>query len=70
MKNVDFGDPYKFNPKEGPGPGEYEGLDSQTKPKVKYAVIKDDTSPFRRPAEKTPDPGTYDGHLKAFGDGL
>jgi hypothetical protein len=70
LKNVDFGEPYKFKPKEGPAPGQYNGLDSQTKPKVKHALIKEDTSPFRRPAEKTPDPGTYDGHLTGFGDGL
>jgi hypothetical protein len=70
MQNVDFGEPYKFVPKEGPGPGEYEGQDKHTKPKVQFAVIKEDTSPYRRPADKTPEPGQYDNHLTQFGSDL
>jgi hypothetical protein len=33
-------------------------------------LIREDVSPYRRPQETTPDPGTYDGHLTGFGSGL
>jgi hypothetical protein len=65
-----MGSKYKFVPKEGPGPGQYSGKDSSTKPRVQTVLIKEDVSPYRRPQEVTPDPGTYDGHLTEFGAGL
>ena len=64
---VNFGEKYKFVPKEGPAPGEYNVADSQTKPKTRFATIKEDVSPYRRPKEVSPDPGQYDAHLTAFG---
>lgn len=64
-----FGDKYKFKPKEGPPPGHYDidsGLNaSQTKSRA--AHINEETHPYRRPQEQSPDPGFYDRHLKALG---
>jgi hypothetical protein len=33
-------------------------------------VIIEETNPYRRRREVSPDPGSYDGHLTMFGDGL
>jgi hypothetical protein len=33
-------------------------------------VIKEDTSPYRRPVEPNPDAGQYDNHLTPFGSDL
>jgi hypothetical protein len=65
-----MGSKYKFVPKEGPPPGYYENSSNVIKSKIPAAHIRTETSPYRRPEEITPDPGTYDGHLKTFGDGL
>lgn len=62
-----MGSKYKFVPKEGPPPGLYDATDSLTKPKSQSVLIKEDTHPYRRPQEQSPDPGLYDGHLKPFG---
>lgn len=70
LNNVNFGDKYKFVPKEGPAPGQYESKADLTKPRVPAAVIKEETSPYRRPADKSPEPGQYDNHLTPFGSGL
>jgi hypothetical protein len=70
LKNVNFGEPYKFVPKEGPAPGQYSANESAVKPRIQSALIREDVSPFRRPVEVTPDAGSYDGHLKPFGSGL
>jgi len=70
LKNIDFGDPYKFVPKEGPAPGQYEQSSDYIKPRVPAALIREDVNPERRPQEVTPDGGAYDGHLTAFGSGL
>lgn len=77
---VNFGSKYKFVPKEGPAPGQYDadkGI-KLTKPKEYEAFISD--SEYRKegvlldgskPAvEAGNDPGNYDGHLTAFGSGL
>ena len=39
LPKVNFGDKYKFIPKEGPSPGTYDPSDSQVKPKKVYATI-------------------------------
>jgi hypothetical protein len=65
-----MGSKYKFVPKEGPPPGLYENFSDAVKPKAFAAHIREETSPYRRPIEILPDPGTYDGHLTAFGDNL
>jgi hypothetical protein len=70
LKKVDMGSKYKFVPKEGPGPGTYSANESAVKSRVRSALIREDVSPYRRPQDTTPDPGTYDGHLTSFGSGL
>ena len=37
--------------------------------KTRSALIREEVSPYRRPAEKTPEPGSYDKHLIPFGKG-
>ena len=67
-----MGGKYKQEVNDNPPPGLYDvdrGL-SQTKFRNRTAVIKKDTSPYRRPKERNPDPGQYDSHLKPFGSGL
>lgn len=39
LNSVNFGRPYEFKPKEGPGPGEFEVDSSLTKSKVRIAHI-------------------------------
>ena len=55
LNNVNFGEPYKFIPKEGPAPGQYQdGVDSaqaHVKPKIYETTIMEDTNSFRRPKE-------------------
>ena len=34
---------------------------------MRSATIREAVSPYRRPADKTPEPGSYDGHLIPFG---
>jgi len=63
LKRVDFGSPYKFVPKEGPAPGQYEDASNFTKPKVPAVIIREDLVPEKRAKEQTPAPGSYDGHL-------
>lgn len=65
-----MGNKYKFVPKEGPPPGLYEPGDSQTKPRVPDPLIREEVMPYRRPKERSPDPGQYDKHLTEFGSGL
>ena len=66
---ISFGDKYKFYPKEGPPPGSYDvdRADAQTKPKTAIAVIKEETSPYRRPKDSSPEPGQYDDRYYKFG---
>ena len=33
-------------------------------------MIREEVSPYRRPKERSPDPGQYDRHLTKFGSGL
>ena len=68
-KNVNFGSKYKFKPNSNPGPGDYRTDDADknlsTRKKSPGATIREETSPYRRPVEPTPD--SYTGHLTAFG---
>jgi hypothetical protein len=41
-----------------------------TVPRIPAATIKEDTSPYRRPVEVTPDAGAYDNHLTPFASDL
>jgi hypothetical protein len=41
-----------------------------TVPRIPAANIKEDTSPYRRPVEPTPDAGLYDNHLTPFASDL
>ena len=38
-----------------------------SKASSKSAIIREDTSPYRRPKEESPDPGFYDRHLTKLG---
>lgn len=55
-----------------PGPGDYkpDQAEKHLKPRVPGALIKEDVSPERRPAEITPDPGNYDGGDLKFASDL
>ena len=35
--------------------------------KTRSAIIREETSPYRRPKENNPGPGAHDGHLDKFG---
>ena len=78
LQNVNFGDKYKFVPKEGPPPGLYnpDEANGQTKPKIRTAVIDKNTSKLGdfmeggKGQQNANDPGQYDGHLKPFASGL
>lgn len=63
-----MGGKYKWKPDENPAIGSYDTdryFKSMTKSKSAY--IKLDTSPYRRPKERMPDPGSYDKHLTSMG---
>jgi hypothetical protein len=70
--NIDMGKKYitKYNDNPPPGLYDTEAADRQTKTKIRSAQITEDVAPFRRPKERQPEPGTYDGHLTAFGSGV
>jgi len=57
-----MGNKYKFVPKEGPAPGQYENSTDAIKPKIPVAMMFEEVSPERRPPEVTPDPGSYDNY--------
>ena len=76
-QKVDFGSKYKFEPKQGPGPGSYNNDPAQkhVKPFIYEARIygkynKDSllVDEFRNRNEIANDPGRYSNHLKSFGD--
>ena len=66
---MDFGNKYVFKPDQNPAPGQYniDGGHSMTKSNSKSVIIREETSPYRRPKENSPGPGEHDGHLTAFG---
>lgn len=54
-----IGGKYKWKADVNPGPGQYDADASvmHTLPKSRSAVMRPDTSPYRRPKESLPDPG-------------
>lgn len=67
MNKIDFGRKYEFKVDSNPKVGQYETDSKLVKPTSKTAKIHQPTSNYRRPQENSPEPGTYDGHLKSFG---
>ena len=68
-KNVNFGSKYKFIPKEGPGPGEYEhqNADHLTKLRSKNGKFNTGSRNSRyNKNDKTPPPGHYN-TIKSIG---
>jgi len=66
---MDFGNKYVFKADKNPAPGQYN-IDSghnMSKASAKSVIIREESSPYRRPKENTPGPGHHDGHLTAFG---
>lgn len=64
-----MGSPYRWKPDSNPPIGAYD-LDSgfkATQFQNRSVIIKSDTTPYRRPAERVPEPGQYDKHLIPFG---
>lgn len=57
LGRVDFGDKYKFKPKDGPAPGQYDADVSPTRKGTKSAIIRDYLHPEKRPVDTGPDPG-------------
>ena len=66
---MDFGNKYVFKPDRNPPVGAYniESGHSMSKASVRSAIIREETSPYRRPQENSPGPGHHDGHLTSFG---
>jgi len=62
-----MGAKYVFKPDTNPAPGQYEPNESQTKFQNKSVIIREETSPYRRPKEQSPDPGQYNGDVVTFG---
>jgi len=70
--NATMGSKYVFKPDSNPPVGAYD-IDSSKElvsSRSKAALIREEVSPYRRPKEETPAPGTYDSHLKPFGSEL
>ena len=66
---IGMGSKYVFKPDSNPPVGGYNtdrGFDSIS-PSKRSAIIREPTSTYRRPQEKLPEPGSYDGHLVPFG---
>ena len=60
-----IGSKYVTKYDNNPAVGAYDP--QPVKPRIKSAVIKEEVSPYRRPLEVLPSPGTYDKHLIEFG---
>jgi hypothetical protein len=72
MSNVTMGSKYEFKPDKNPPVGGYNiesGL-AMSQRKTRSALIREEVSPYRRPKDKVPEPGSYDGHLTKFGSGM
>ena len=71
LKKITMGSKYEFKAGMNPGPGYYEPTkaDEITKTKSQTAIIRPPNE-FRLPAETSPAPGEYDGHLKPIGADL
>ena len=57
--NVTMGSKYEFKADRNPPPGLYDPDASKelTSSRVRSALIREQVSPYRRPQDKTPDPG-------------
>lgn len=58
-KKITLGAPYKFKPDENPGVGSYDVNESLISPNSKSTFIRKESSPYRRPKDKEPEPGQY-----------
>ena len=69
LNKIDFGKKYEFKVDSNPHVGKYDvnTASKLTKPASKAAKIMMPTSSYKRPVENSPEPGTYDAHLKSFG---
>lgn len=67
-KSMTIGKKYQWKADSNPAPGQYEpeGAVSITKARSQAAIIQEETG-YKVPRESSPDPGQYDGHIKAFG---
>ena len=67
--NINFGDKYKFKPDSNPPVGAYdvEGAEKHVKFNNRSVIIREETSPYRRPKEYGPDPGMYTEDVITFG---
>ena len=54
-----MGAPYKFVPDSNPGIGSYDVDVSLTQWQNRSTIIRQETSPYRRPKDKEPEPGLY-----------
>ena len=69
MPNITMGSKYEFKPDRNPPVGAYDidkGIKASS-PNSRSATIREEVYPYRRPKERSPDPGIYDGHLSIFG---
>tara|TARA_B110000285_G_scaffold187299_1_gene213009 strand:+ start:1055 stop:1309 length:255 start_codon:yes stop_codon:yes gene_type:complete len=66
---MDFGSKYVFKPDSNPPVGAYDpdSANKHTKARTQSCLIREETSPYRRPEENLPGAGHYDGHLDKFG---
>ena len=66
---MDFGNKYVFKANQNPAPGQYnpESGHNLSKSHSTSVIIREETSPYRRPMENSPGPGAHDGHLTPFG---
>lgn len=67
VRKVDMGSKYKFVPKEGPGPGEYDSNNHPVLARSRSAKISPIKKKLNRIVDHSPDPGQYDSHLRPFG---
>lgn len=67
MSKIDFGRKYEFKVDSNPKVGKYDTDSKLVRPSSKTAKIHRATSNYKRPVENSPEPGTYDGQLRAFG---
>ena len=68
-QNIGMGSKYVFKADRNPPVGAYniESGHNMSKASIRSAIIREETSPYRRPQENSPGPGHHDGHLDAFG---
>ena len=71
-RNIGMGSKYEFKPDTNPAPGQYniEQGHNMSKSQSKSVIIREETSPYRRPKENSPGPGEHDGHLISIGQSI